>query len=67
MPDAVRIAKSPALPSSTFLWGGRGAGEGRRELEVGPAAAVATTMAAKMHLKTAPMLCVSKTGNVFTV
>jgi hypothetical protein len=21
MPDAVRIAKSPALPSSTFIWG----------------------------------------------
>jgi hypothetical protein len=70
MPDAVRIAKSPALPSSTFLWGGRGvAGKGRRELKGGPAVAVAvaSTMAAKMHLKTAPMLCVTKTGNVFTV
>ena len=31
------------------------------------AGAVASTMAAKMHLKTALMLCISKTGNVFTV
>ena len=69
MPDAVRIAKSPAVPSSTFLWGGRGVGKGRRGLKGDPAvaAAVASTMAAKMHLKTALMLCISKTGNVFTV
>jgi hypothetical protein len=55
MPDLARIAKPPAVPSSTFeemLWRGRLGG--------GPAAAVATTMAAKMHLKTAPMLCISQ-------
>jgi hypothetical protein len=58
MPALARIAEPPALPSSTFgevIWRGRLGG--------GPAAAVATTMAAKCTLKTTPMLCVSKDCN----